>query len=189
MSLFFLTLSSRPRALKPHKLQKSILWHTVVNTDVCMDLFVFVSKQCSIAEPSGWPWREREREIYIYIYIYTLCKFGFGIPSISMHVSSIIHRPWNLYKYKYKNIYICTFVVSLKIGKMMVVIDIYICVYITCSINICIYISHRHNNVSKKSLNLGLVSISMHVLPIIHRPSNLCIYVHLLFPLRLGKWW
>ena len=36
-------------------------------------------------------------------------------------------------------IYICTFVVSLKIGKMMVVIDIYICVYITCNINIYIY--------------------------------------------------
>ena len=54
-------IHARPRALKPHKLQNSILWHTVVNTDVCMDLFVIVSKQCSIAEPSGWPWREWER--------------------------------------------------------------------------------------------------------------------------------
>ena len=139
MSLFFLTLSSRPRALKPHKLQKSILWHTVVNTDVCMDLFVFVSKQCSIAEPSGWPWRERE--IYIYIHCVNLGLVFQAFQCMS-HPSYIAHQIY---------IYICTFVVSLKIGKMMVVTDIYICVYITFNMNIYIliyiYIYIYHMNI------------------------------------------
>ena len=148
-----------------------------------MDLFVFDSKQYSIAEPSGWPWRERG--VYIYIYIHCV-NLGLVFQAFQRMSHPFANQ---IYIYIYICIYICTFVVSLKIGKMMVVIDIYICVYLTCNMNMYIYIhiSHRHNNVSKQSLNLGLVSISMHVLPIIHRPSNLCIYVHLLFPLRLGK--
>ena len=87
--------------------------------------------QCSIAEPSGWPWREREREIYIYICIHCVnLGLVFQAFQCMSHPSYIAHQIY---------IYIYTFVVSLKIGKMMVLTDVYMCVYII-TFNMNIYI-------------------------------------------------
>ena len=77
-----------------------------------MDLFVFVSKQCSIAEPSGWPWRERERDRDIHCVNLGLVFQAFQCMSHPSYIAHEIYININI------NIYIYVHLLfPLRLGK------------------------------------------------------------------------